>query len=313
MRLQVVGLRLEAERIISVSLRRADGNPLPSWEPGAHIALTLPSGLVRQYSLCGPQDDIHTYTVAVLKVSVGRGGSREVHERLRIGDLIEVSEPRNDFVLQQAPRYLFLAGGIGITPVLAMIEALGAAGHHDYRLIYGARNRAAMAFVDRLCAAGSGAVELRPEDDMGLVDVAAALSTSPSGTRVYCCGPPAMLTAVQEVSTDFPELPLHIERFAAAPRDATDDDAAFEVELARTGTVVTVSAGETVLNALLAVVPDIPYSCTAGFCGTCETTVIAGRVEHRDDLLTEQERAANASMMICVSRSRGGTKLTLDL
>lgn len=314
MRLQVVQLRWEADQIVSVTLRDPAGNRLPDWQPGAHIALTLTSGLVRQYSLCGSPADPYSYTVAVLKVGDGRGGSREIHERLRIGELIETGPPRNDFALQPASHYLFLAGGIGITPILAMIEALGDAGHRCYRLLYGARNRSAMAFTDRLRSAGAEALQLVPHDEAGLMDIAAAISASPAGTHVYCCGPPAMLAAVQQISAGFPDVPVHFERFAAAPRAESDDqDASFEVELARTGTVVTVNPDQSVLDAVLAVAPDTPYSCTAGFCGTCETKVLAGQVDHRDEMLTEQEQASNCSMMICVSRSRGGTKLTLDL
>ncbi|MGB3482336.1 MAG: PDR/VanB family oxidoreductase [Mycobacterium sp.] len=322
MKLQVVALRLEADQIISVTLRDPDGNRLPPWEPGAHLSLTLPSGRIRQYSLCGQREDRDSYTVAVLKVGDGRGGSREIHERLRIGELLETGEPRNNFVLEPAPHYLFLAGGIGITPILAMIDALRAAGNHSYQLRYGARTRTAMAFTDRILTAGSvadgaggsEAVQLVAHDEAGPVDIAAAMAVSPPGTRVYCCGPPAMLAAVQEISTGFPELTVHFERFsAAAPETSGGDDESFEVELARTGTTVTVSAGQSVLDAVLEVVPDAPYSCTAGFCGTCETKVLAGRVSHRDDLLTADEHASNTSMMICVSRSEGGTKLTLDL
>ena len=317
MKLQVIQIRLEADQIISVVLRDPAGDPLPEWAPGAHLALTLPSGLVRQYSLCGDREDRHTYTVAVLKVGDGRGGSREIHERLRVGDLVDVDTPRNNFGLEPAPHYLFVAGGIGITPIIAMIDAVQADHTATYQLLYGARNRAALAFTDRLAALGKATVELIAQDEAGLPDIAAAMATCPPGTRVYCCGPPAMLSTIQQISANFPDLVLHFERFAAAPEleqtVLTGVDGPFTVELARTGTTVVVGEGETVLDAVLAVAPDTAYSCTSGFCGTCETKVLAGEVDHRDSLLTEGERASNSTMMICVSRSKDRTKLTLDL
>ncbi|WP_280831921.1 PDR/VanB family oxidoreductase [Mycolicibacterium frederiksbergense] len=312
MKLHVIQLRLEATEVISVVLASPDGDRLPTWAAGAHIAITLPSGRVRQYSLCGPPDDPYHYTIAVLRVADGRGGSREVHEALRIGDVVEVGEPQNAFALGPAPRYVFIAGGIGITPISAMIDELcRTPGHPEFTVIYGGRSRSAMAFADRL--AGIEGVHLVPQDEKGLPDIAGVFADSPAGTHVYCCGPSAMLTAVGEISERYPDIELHVERFAAAaaPVIRTDDES-FEVELARTGATVLVPPDKSVLDAVLEVAPEVPYSCTGGFCGTCETKVLAGEVDHRDDLLTEVERAANTSMMICVSRSLGG-KLTLDL
>ncbi|MCV7227251.1 PDR/VanB family oxidoreductase [Mycolicibacterium komossense] len=314
MKLQVLALRWEAEDIISVVLRDPSGDRLPPWTPGAHLALTLPSGLVRQYSLCGQRDEPYTYTVAVLKVRDGAGGSREIHERLRVGELIEAGEPRNNFALEPAPGYLFLAGGIGVTPILAMVDSVRADGG-SYRLLYGARSRAAMAFTDRLESTSRGTVELIAADEAGPIDIVTAMAASPAGTRVYCCGPPAMLSAVQQASAEYPELVVHFERFAAAAGNAPADrhDGPFEVELAQTGVTVEVGSDQTILDAVLAVAPDTSYSCASGFCGTCETKVLGGRVDHRDDLLTEDEQATNSTMMICVSRSLGGDRLTLDL
>jgi ferredoxin-NADP reductase len=313
-KLRVTQLRLEAADIVSVVLRSPTGERLPTWTPGAHVAVTLPSGLVRQYSLCGPADDPDSYTIAVLLVGDGRGGSREVHQRIRIGEVLEVGEPRNNFGLTDAPRYLFLAGGVGITPILAMIESLRQqTDSPPWRLIYGGRSRDAMAFVDRLHTLDG--VELFPQDQVGLPDIAGALAGSPPGTAVYCCGPPAMIAAVQDACARHPELTLHVERFTAAAGDVPPPvgDGAFDVELVRSGVTVTVADGTSVLDAVLEVNPDTPFSCAAGFCGTCETKVLAGEVDHRDDLLSDDERQSNTTMMICVSRSRGGGKLTLDL
>ncbi|MBU8827312.1 PDR/VanB family oxidoreductase [Mycolicibacterium goodii] len=310
MKLHVTQLRLEAAGVISVTLRSPDGDRLPAWAAGAHVALTLPSGRVRQYSLCGAPDDPYSYTVAVLHVTDGRGGSREIHENLRIGQILEVGEPQNNFELVEARQYLFIAGGIGITPILAMMDSLRAAGDPaPFRLIYGGRTIASMALLDRL--SGFDDVEVLPEDTAGVPNLAAAFAACPAGTRVYCCGPAPMLDAARVAAAEYPGLTLHTERFSAGVRESTDG--AFEVELVRTGVTVTVSKDMSVLDAVLAVAPDTPFSCTAGFCGTCETKVLAGEVDHRDDLLTNDEREANATMMICVSRSKTCGKLALDL
>jgi ferredoxin-NADP reductase len=318
MRLRVTQLRLEADGVISVVLRAVNGDRLPEWSAGAHVTVTLPSGLLRQYSLCGSSDDPHSYTIAVLLVGDGRGGSREIHEQLRIGDVLEVGAPQNNFALAPAQRYLFIAGGIGITPILAMVDAVRRQPDPaPFRLIYGGRSRPTMAFLDRLGELDG--VDVAPQDTAGLPDIEAALAASPPGTAVYCCGPPAMLAAVQEACGRNPHLSLHVERFAAAVDNAAaddivrDDDGAFEVELARSGHVITVAANQSVLDAVLEVAPDTAFSCTEGFCGTCETKVLDGRIDHRDDLLTDDERRANATMMICVSRSLGHGRLTLDL
>ncbi|WP_193043132.1 PDR/VanB family oxidoreductase [Mycolicibacterium baixiangningiae] len=313
MKLRVTQLRLEATAVVSVVLEPISGDLLPEWEPGAHVAVTLPSGLVRQYSLCGLPGDRRRYTIAVLLVADGRGGSREIHQNLRVGEVLEVGDPRNDFALEQATRYLFLAGGIGITPILTMMERVVAqSGPPPVRLIYGGRSRTSMPFLDRLGPLDG--IDVVPEDEVGLPDLAGAIADAPAGTHVYCCGPPAMLAAVQGAGEGRPDLPLHFERFTAGVREVPpSDDGAFDVELVRSGVTVTVGPGTTVLDAVLEVAPDTPFSCTGGFCGTCETKVVSGDVDHRDDLLTEDERRANSTMMICVSRARGGGRLVLDL
>lgn len=317
MKLQVTQLRLEAEQVISVVLRNPTGDRLPHWEAGAHVEVTLPSGLIRHYSLCGSHDEPHSYTVAVLLVPEGRGGSREIHQRLRVGDVLDVSEPRNNFGLLPASHYLFIAGGIGVTPLLAMLEELhGQPVTPSFHFLYGGRTRASMAFIQRLIDVGRDRIDLVPQDMAGLPDLAGALAGSPAGTRIYCCGPPPMLEALERLGSTFPHVTIHFERFTAeVPRNANlrAGDETFDVELARRGVTVTVPADKSVLDAVLEVAPDTLFSCTSGFCGTCETKVIAGAVDHRDELLTQAEQQANTSMMICVSRSRDGAKLVLDL
>ncbi|MEW1611678.1 MULTISPECIES: PDR/VanB family oxidoreductase [unclassified Streptomyces] len=287
---------------------RLEGARLPRWRPGAHLDLVLPSGLVRQYSLCGDPDDPGTYTVAARLVEDGRGGSREVHEQLQEGAEIEVRGPRNRFPLVEAEAYLFVAGGIGITPVLPMLRSSAASGA-DWRLLYGGRSRASMPFLDEVEKLGADGdrVTVVAQDEAGHPDIAAALVGIAPGTAVYCCGPEPLMDAV---TSALPEgCTLHLERFSAPTADAAGSGA-FAVELHRSGRTVQVAAGQSVLAAVREELPDVPYSCEQGFCGTCQQRVLAGEIDHRDELLTDDERGD--SMLICVSRCRGG-RLVLDL
>ncbi|MDO0915503.1 PDR/VanB family oxidoreductase [Streptomyces sp. DT2A-34] len=275
---------------------RLEGRDLPRWEPGAHLDLVLPSGLVRQYSLCGDPEDSSSYTVATRLVAGGRGGSREVHEQVREGMELQVRGPRNRFPLVEAASYVFVVGGIGITPVLPMLRALpdGA----EWRLLYCGRERASMPFLEEVEKLGGGSrvavVEGRPDLDAFLADV-------PEDGAVYCCGPEGLMAAVEE---RFPR--VRLERFT--PRVSAGG--AFEVELRRSGRTLTVAEDSTVLAAVRAELPDTAYSCEQGFCGTCQQRVLEGEVDHRDELLTDAERAD--SMLICVSRARGD-RLVLDM
>lgn len=300
----------EADDIISIVLRDPGGGELPSWEPGAHIDLTLPSGLSRQYSLCGNVDETDRYEIAVLREANGRGGSREVHEAARPGQRFVVRAPRNNFRFDGAPDYLFLAGGVGITPLLPMVAAAEQAGA-SWKLVYGGRSRSSMAFADRLAPHGRNVV-LLPEDECGRPDFEALLKETTVATLVYACGPAGMLAAVAEGYAAHPvAAALRVERFAAdGPVDVTGE--AFEVELARTGETVSVPPHRSILEAVRDVLPNVPYSCEEGYCGECETPVLAGVPEHRDTYLTDEEREAGETMMICVGRCRG-TRLVLDL
>ncbi|MFI6943129.1 PDR/VanB family oxidoreductase [Streptomyces sp. NPDC050418] len=300
-----VGRREEpAEGVVQLHLY---GEDLPPWEPGAHLELTLPSGLVRQYSLCGDPADRAVYSVATRLVEDGRGGSREVHEALREGTQLTVRGPRNRFALASSHAYVFVAGGIGITPILPMLHAAEASGA-DWRVLYCGRSRASMPFLDEVeKLAGPARLTVVAEDESGLPDLRALFVDVPQAAAVYTCGPEPLMDAVAEV------LPagctLHLERFAAAAVAAQGNEA-FEVELRRSGRTVEVAADETVLAAVRRELPDTAYSCEQGFCGTCQQRVLAGEIEHRDELLTDDER--DASMLICVSRARGG-RLVLDV
>ncbi|WP_338703180.1 PDR/VanB family oxidoreductase [Streptomyces sp. Q6] len=298
--LVVADRRQEADGVVSLLLRRPDGAPLPDWEPGAHVDLCLRDGLERQYSLCG--GDTSSWRIAVLREPAGRGGSALVHDELTPGRAVRARGPRNHFRLEPAPAYRFVAGGIGITPILPML----ASATGDWSLFYGGRSRASMAFAAELDT-------LHPAERLhlceGPLDLAAQLADLRPGELVYACGPESLLAAVERL---VPSEALRTERFTATAAD-TDGDEAFEVELARSGRTVTVPRDRSVLAALQDAGVEVLYSCTEGTCGTCETDVLAGEVDHRDSVLTPQERACDETMMVCVSRAAKGGRLTLDL
>lgn len=312
----VAGLRRAADGVVAVTVASADGERLPVWEPGAHVDLVLPSGTIRPYSLCGDPAESDSYRLGILHVPDGRGGSAEVHG-LRVGQQVAVSRPRNTFPLVLADHYLFIAGGIGITPILPMVRAANAAGR-EWRLLYGGRSRTAMAFADDLLALDGDRVQLVPEDTDGRPDLAAALAATPAGAAVYCCGPEPLLAAVEEtMATDFPDRHLHTERFGA-PRTSspkTEGPAPareFTVELRRTGRVLPVPADRTLLDVIRQAAPDAHSSCEAGFCSSCELRVLDGTPDHHDTVLTPTERDRRDVIYPCVSRSRG-PHLVVDL
>jgi ferredoxin-NADP reductase len=299
-----------ADDVVRLVLRHPDGYELPAWAPGAHVDLVLADGLVRQYSLCGDPDDLSTLHVAVLREEAGRGGSRRVHDELGEGDVVHVRGPRNHFPLVQADRYLFIAGGIGITPILPMIAQVEASGA-DWKLVYGGRTRSSMAFRAELQDRYPGKVVLHPQDEAGLLDLPTLLA-DPGATAVYCCGPEGLLAAVEERCASLPKGTLHVERFAPKEGAADGPRESFEVELAQSGTILTVPADRSVLDVVEDSGVQVLSSCQEGTCGTCETTVLSGIPDHRDSVLTDDEQAANDTMMICVSRSCS-PRLVLEL
>jgi len=308
--LEVVDKTTVTEDVATLTLASPDGARLRDWAPGAHVDLVLLDGLTRQYSLCGDRWDPFTYTVGVFRETAARGGSAYVHDVLRPGDRVGVGGPRNNFPLVPAERYLFVAGGIGITPILPMIhqaELLGA----DWTLLYGGRRRASMAFLDRLAAYGNR-VQVAPQDESGLLDLPAFIGEPRADTRVYCCGPAPLLAAIETACAAWPPHGLRTERFVADELGAPARTTAFEVELARTGRTVAVAPGTSVLEAVGTAGVEVLSSCRQGTCGTCETTVLAGRPDHRDSILDDDERAAGDCMYVCVSRSLDD-RLVLDL
>jgi ferredoxin-NADP reductase len=295
-----------AEGVLALTLRHPLGEPLPAWEPGAHVDVLLGPGLERQYSLCGDPADRSAWRIAVLREPAGRGGSAHVHEQLGEDAKVRVRGPRNNFRLEPAPRYRFVAGGIGITPLLPMLAAAEAAGA-EWTLLYGGRTRGSMAFAEELGRYGDR-VTFAPEDETGLLDLPSVLDDVPAGTLVYCCGPGPLLDAVE---ARCPSGVLRVERFQPKQQE-TGGNTAFEVELARSGRTLTVAPDVSVLDAVRDAGVEVLYSCTEGTCGTCETDVLDGEPDHRDSVLTDDERAAGETMLICVSRCRGG-RLVLDL
>lgn len=307
--LLVRSMRLESDDVVSLDLEARDGAPLTAWEPGAHIDLEVGDRGLRQYSLCGPADGTR-YQVAVLLTDTIRGGSEWIHRVLRPGDVVTASEPRNHFALEPAQRYLLVAGGIGITPILAMVRRLEADGA-DWTLVYGGRSRSAMAFLPELEAYGTRTIVVDESVD-GRIDlrthVAGRLA---DGVLVYCCGPPGLIDAVTEHCAERPGQ-LRVERFAAPVADG-DQPAGetFEVVAERSGISVTVAPNQSIVDALEVAGVTVATSCREGICGTCETKVLAGTPDHRDYVLSSDEQAANTSMMLCVSR--GTSRLVLDL
>lgn len=298
-----------AADVVEIALSPADGSGLPPWTPGAHIDLVLDAETTRQYSLCGSPAELDLYRVAVLRAPDSRGGSEAAH-RLRSGATIRIRGPRNHFPLQSSARYLFVAGGIGITPLLPMIEEVEAAGA-DWELHYGGRSRDSMAYLSLLEKYGERVVVV-PQDEQGLLDLATILGSPRPHTLVYSCGPEPLLAAVEAACATWPPGTLHLERFSAKPRDPSgEEDTGFELVLQRSGLTLSVPPDRTVFEVMRHNGVSVLGSCLEGICGTCETGVLDGEVDHRDSVLDEEERAENDAMMVCVSRCRSA-RLVLD-
>jgi cytochrome P450/ferredoxin-NADP reductase len=299
-----------AEGVVALTLRETTGQVLPPWAPGAHIDLVLADAPTRQYSLCGDPSDRHRWRVGILRDAGGSGGSLFVHDQLQVGDEVRLRGPRNHFRLVDSSRYLFIAGGIGITPILAMIKAVEDAGR-EWSLVYGGRQRSSMAFLDELAAYGDR-VSVRPQEETGLLDLDTILGTPTPDTLVYCCGPEPLLAAVEQRCATWPHGALHIERFTPKPLGEPIRSDAFEVVLRRSDLTLTVPPERSILSLVEEAGVGVLSSCAEGTCGTCEVRVLDGVPDHRDSVLNEDEQAAGECMMICVSRSRTA-RLVLDL
>ncbi|MGE0314091.1 MAG: 2Fe-2S iron-sulfur cluster-binding protein [Lautropia sp.] len=328
---RVQAIRYEAKGIVSVELVPLESGAFHSFTAGSHVDLHLPNGVVRSYSLCNPAGETRRYQIAVAHDRASRGGSRFVHEQLRVGATIRISPPRNHFPLvESAPHHVLVAGGIGITPLWCMFQRLVAIGA-SVDLVYCSRSRHEAAFADAIEALAEGAGRgdaatggggggrrasvrfLHDDREGGPPDLNALLGEAPPDAHVYCCGPAPMLEAFEAACARLGLAHAHVERFAAReqahPSIARD---AFVVVCARSDRSVEVASGETILDKVLAAGIHADHSCREGVCGACETTVIEGSVDHRDSLLSDQERAAGKTMMICCSLA-AGERLVLDL
>lgn len=305
----------EAIGINSFELRRPDGAPLPAFEAGSHIDLYLGNGMVRSYSLVNPQGETHRYVVGIQKDPASRGGSRHVHDTLKVGDKVSISAPRNNFPLAEAaPHSVFFAGGIGVTPMFCMVQRMAAI-KASWQLYYSSRTPQHAAYregIEALAKSSGRDVVFNYDQVPGgkMLDLKALIGALAPTTHVYCCGPLPMLAAFEEACKGRPEETVHVEYFSA--REEAAKGGGFNVVMSRSGKTIFVPEGKTILDALLDAGEDAPYSCMEGVCGSCETKVISGTPDHRDMILTESERKAGKTMMICCSGSKSA-ELVLDL
>jgi ferredoxin-NADP reductase len=314
--LRLMAVSLRAESVLEFDLRDPAGRVLAPFTAGSHIDLHLDAGMIRSYSLCNDPRETHRYVVAVGKDAASRGGSRYLHEAIRVGATVKASAPRNTFELDEdAERSVLVAGGIGVTPLWCMAQRLTAIGR-PWDMLYGARSRINAAYLpelEALAASSGNKLTLHFDDEAGgPANLAAALSAMPRHAHAYCCGPAPMIEAFRaEAAKRLPEPQIHIEFFkAAAPPDISGG--AFTVALKRSGKRFDVPAGKSMLDVLLDAGIDVPYSCMEGICGSCQVDVLAGTPDHRDSVLSERQKSANKVVIACCSRSKTET-LLLDL
>jgi tetrachlorobenzoquinone reductase len=290
--------------------RSVDGKPLPPATAGAHIDIHLPNALIRQYSLISVDAAPTSYTVAVKKDIAGRGGSRALFDDVKVGDVVRIGIPRNNFPLHEvADHTVLIAGGIGITPIRCMARRLFTLGR-SWELHYCSRTRDDAAFLNEF--AGEANVRLHIDDEKAgqLLDLAAIVRRGPSTGHYYCCGPLPMLRAFEEATATLPPEQVHVEYFT--PKEACALTGGYTVELVGSGQTFEIRPGQSILKTLCAAGFNIPFSCEEGTCGACETTVVQGDPDHRDSVLSQAERAGGKTMMICVSGAKGD-RLVLDL
>lgn len=291
-------------------LERRDGSRLPDWAPGAHIDVVLPSGKIRQYSLCGDRWAPQQYRIAVQRDEAGTGGSLELHDALKPGDTVSFGGPRNNFRFAPAQNYRFIAGGIGITAVMPMIEQASQLGL-EWKLLYLGRTSERMAYRE-LYEQYPDQVTMHTSQHDGRTSIRQWLGNLPEDTMVYACGPESMLEALPEECPELPATSLRTERFTNTMANATVSAEPYEIVLNRSGQVIDAPGTTSVVEVLAEAGVDVITSCSKGVCGTCEVDVLAGEIDHRDAILDDDERAANTCMFPCVSRSLA-QRLVLDL
>lgn len=307
--MRLTAIRYGADQVHLYEFRPVSGAPVPRFTAGAHVDLHLPNGLVRQYSIANCEEERDRYLLGVKREAAGRGGSRFIHDELRVGAVLPVGGPRNNFALaESAAHSLLIAGGIGVTPIVSMVARLRSLGR-PWALHYAVRRRSEAAFVEELRAGGD--FHLHVDEERGrMLDLERLVGEAPDGAHLYCCGPAPMLDAFTTAAASRPAHHVHLEYFSAPAAPVAGGG--FVVELARSKLVVSVQPGQTILEAVRACGVEVPSSCEQGVCGSCETRVLAGEPDHRDLLLSPEERAANDVMMICCSGCRSPV-LVLDL
>ena len=302
--LQVESATLVADDVVSIVMTDASGADLPAWSPGAHVDVELASGITRQYSLCGDPADRKHYRIGVLKAPNSRGGSIAVHHELVAGATATIVGPRNHFEFLPANKYIFVAGGIGITPILTMVRAAEQAGA-SWTLLYGGRGLESMAYADELAQCGKR-VTLLPGAAIEpmLEELESRLGTPQPDTLIYTCGPEGLLQTMEKMSQVWPKGSLHLERFTPKKvEEPAGGEREFDVVLARAGITVHVPANRSIFDAIQDAGISMMGSCKEGICGTCETFVLEGTPDHRDSVLNDDEKASNETMMVCVSRA----------
>ncbi len=309
--LRVVKKEAVAQGIYLFELRHPDGAPLPTFTAGSHLTVQVPSGVRRNYSLCSDPADTGIYQIAVKRDDAGRGGSVSMADDVQVGQMLSVSAPRNNFELAEwASDFIFVAGGIGITPILSMMRHLKSTGRGRFKLYYCTRDAASTAFIDDIHSEFAGQIQIHHDNgDMGQALDLWPVFEKPANAHVYCCGPKGLMDSVEDMSGHWPSGSVHFESFGV---DASTHAAntAFTVHLQKTGTTLAVAADQTILQALRGAGLRVPSSCESGTCGSCKTGLIAGEVEHRDMVLSSEEKAGH--IMVCVSRAKSA-ELVLDL
>jgi ferredoxin-NADP reductase len=283
------------------TFQRTDGAALPAYKPGAHIDLHLPNGMIRQFSLCAPNTDPNSYVVGIKRDAQSRGGSRYIFDEMRVGQEIKISAPRNNFpLIENADHVVFVAGGIGVTPIWCMVQQLIAL-KRPWTLHYSCRARDEMAFLQDLQKLDPQSVHLHFDDEAGgkFLDLAAVAAAAPQGAHIYCCGPNPMLKAFEAATAGRPKHQVHVEYFTAKEETKAEELGGFWVELARSGEEYFIPPGKKILEVLFDAGVDVDYSCELGICGACETRVISGIPIHHDSVLSEEEQATNEKVMIC--------------
>jgi tetrachlorobenzoquinone reductase len=309
---RLTAIRYAARDTNIFEFRRPDGQPLPPYEPGAHVDVHLPSGHSRSYSLIVARPEPDTYTFAIKRDPASRGGSRYIHDELRVGRTIKISLPRNNFPLKEdAPHTILLAGGIGITPIRCMVQRL-VERKRLFVLHYGCRSRADMAFLDELQGLSGATFHFDDESQGRVLDVAGIVAAAPREAHLYCCGPTPMLKAFEAATKDWAHAQIHVEYFTPKEEPTKAKKGGFTVALARSGQEFFIPEGRTILEVLLDEGVDVDYSCELGICGACEQRIIEGIAEHHDSILSEEEQAENKRVMICCAGCKT-ERLVLDL